>query len=55
MGLKEYHVPESKWRISKEHPLHGHLKRIVKIKMPDGSIKPMKVKDAHKKGYLKTK
>ena len=40
---------------SQTHPLHGHLKRIVKIKMPDGSIKPMKVKDAYRKGFLKTK
>ena len=40
---------------SQQHPLHGHLKRIVKIKMPDGSIKPMKVKYAYRNGYLKTK
>ena len=45
----------NKWYYSQTHPLHGHLKRIVKIKMPDGSIKPMKVKDAYRKGYLKTK
>lgn len=55
MGLKEYHVSESKWRKSEEHPLHGVLNKIVKIKMPDGSTKPMKVKDAYRKGYLKTK
>lgn len=55
MSLKEYHVTESKWRRAKEHPLHGALNKIVKIKMPDGSIKPMKVKEAYRKGYLKTK
>ena len=55
MSLKEYHVPESKWRRAKEHPLHGVLNKIVKIKMPDGSIKPMEVKEAYRKGYLKTK
>lgn len=55
MELKEYHVSESKWRKAEEHPLHGVLNKIVKIKMPDGSTKPMKVKDAYRKGYLKTK
>lgn len=45
----------NKWYYSQTHPLHGHLKRIVKIKMPDGSIKPMKVKEAYRKGFLKTK
>ena len=39
----------NKWYYSQQHPLHGHLKRIVKIKMPDGSIKPMKVKYAYRK------
>ena len=45
----------NKWYQSYKHPLHGVLKRVVKIKMPDGSIKPMKVKDAYIKGFLKTK
>ncbi len=54
MGLKEYHVSESKWRKAEEHPLHGVLSKIVKINMPDRFIKPMKVKDAYRKGFLKT-
>ena len=44
----------NKWYHSHQHALHGVLKRIVKIKMPDGSIKTMKVKDAYRKGFLKT-
>ena len=44
----------NKWYNSHQHPLHGVLKRFVKIKMPDGSIKTMKVKDAYRKGFLKT-
>lgn len=45
----------NKWYPSHQHTLHGVLKRIVKIEMPDGSIRSMKVKDAYKKGFLKTK
>ena len=36
------------------HPMHGALKRIIHVRMADGSTKPMKVKTALQKGYIKS-
>ena len=36
------------------HPMHGALKRIIHVRLPDGSTKSMKVKTALQKGYIKS-
>ena len=36
------------------HPMYGALKRIIHVRMADGSTKPMKVKTALQKGYIKS-
>lgn len=54
--IKEADRKTSSRNIAKSqlHPMHGALKKIIQVRLPNGSLKFMKVKTALQKGFIKS-
>lgn len=49
---REVRLPKGT-RKSELHPLHGKLSTAIRVQLPSGEFKFMKVKEALRKGYIK--